>query len=167
MIVVGIDGSTKSSGLSIMVDGNLEFYTLIEHKEKDAMQRIRLMLRSICEILDKYDIDTICMEKAFSKQNVDTTMKLANIAGGIMLYCELHNIKFEHPMPSEWRKVVGIPMNEGKRKIKREVLKDMAIQAVENEYNIEVNDDVAESILLARSKFDLPKLEISEEDLWI
>lgn len=167
MVVVGIDGSTKSSGLSIMVDGNLEFYTLIEHKEKDAMQRIRLMLNDIYNVLDKYDADIVCMEKAFNKQNIDTLQKLSYLCGGIIGYCVLHNIAFENPTPSTWRSKVGIPINEGKRKIKREVLKELAIQAVENEYNIEVNDDVAESILLARSKFDLSKLEISEEDLWI
>ena len=41
-----------------------------------------------------------------------------------------------------------------------------AILAVKNEYGINVNDDVAESILIARSAFNLPKIEISEDDLW-
>ena len=70
-------------------------------------------------------------------------------------------------MPSEWRSKIGIKISDGKRKIKRETLKELAIQAVKNEYNIDVNDDVSESILLARSKFDLPKIEISEDDLWV
>lgn len=166
MTVAGIDASTTASGVSIMRDGKLVFYTLIKLKEKDTMKRIRLMLKDICKILDKYDIDAICMEKAFSKQNVDTTMKLANIAGGIMLYCALNDIEFEHPMPSSWRAKIGIKQGEGKHKVKRETLKEMAIKLVKQEYGIDVGDDIAESLLIARSKFDLPKLEISEDDLW-
>ena len=164
MIIAGIDGSTNASGISIMEDGELKFYTLIDlHKEKATLTRIRMMLSSICEILDQYDIDMIYMEKAFNKQNVDTTMKLANIAGGIMLYCAQHNIKFIHPEPSVWRKKIGIEQGRG---IKRDVLKAEAIAAVKNEYDIDVNDDVAEAVLIARSAFDLPKINITEDDLW-
>ena len=39
------------------------------------------------------------------------------------------------------------------------ILKKEAILAVENMYGVAVNDDVAESILIARSAFDLPKIE--------
>lgn len=164
MVVAGIDGSTNSTGLSIMENGELKLYTLIDlHKEKDAMRRIQKMLLKICEILDQYDIDAIYMEKSVLRSNVDTVQKLANLAGGIMLYCAKNNIKFNHPLPSEWRARIGIKQSN---KIKREILKEEAILAVKNEYGIDVNDDVAEAILIARSAFDLPKINISENDLW-
>jgi Holliday junction resolvasome RuvABC endonuclease subunit len=166
MTVAGIDGSTTASGVSIMIDGKLVFYTLIKLKEKDTMKRIGLMLKEICSILDKYDVDIICMEKAFSKQNVDTTIKLAMLAGGIFMYCTMNDIEFDNPLPSSWRAKIGIKQAEGKHKVKRETLKEMAIKLVKQEYGINVGDDVSESILVARSKFDLPKLEISEDDLW-
>ena len=162
MLIVGIDGSTNSTGLSVMKDGKLEFHTLIDlHKEKNAMKRIQQMLLKICAILDTYDIDYIYMEKSVLKSNVDTVQKLANLAGGIMLYCAQHDIAFAHPLPSEWRAKIGIKQSS---KIKREVLKEEAIKAVKKEYGINVNDDVAESILIARSAFDLPKIQISEDD---
>ena len=164
MVIAGIDGSTNMSGVSIMEDGNLKFYTLIDlHKEKDAMKRIRMMLLKICEVLEFHDVDAIYMEKAFNKSNTDTTMKLANLAGGVMLYCAQNNIEFNHPLPTEWRKKIGLQQGKG---IKRETLKAEAIAAVKQEYNIDVNDDVAESILLARSVFDLPQINITEDDLW-
>lgn len=162
MLVMGIDGSTKSTGVSIMKDGELIYYTLISIKDADAFVRIKKMLIEIYKILDKYEIDIICMEKAFTKTNIDTTMKLANLAGGVMAYCALHNIEFQHPVPSEWRKKIGIQMG----RVKRDALKEMAISAVKKEYGIDVNDDVSEAILLARSIFNLPKLEITEDDLW-
>lgn len=164
MLVAGIDASTNATGVSIMQDGKLEFYCLIDlHKEKDTMKRIRNMLMKICEVLDQYRIDVVYMEKAFNKSNTDTTMKLANVAGGVMLYCAQNNIEFVHPLPSEWRARIGI---EQSKKIKREVLKAEAIQAVKKEYGIDVGDDEAESILLARSAFNLPKINITEDDLW-
>ena len=50
MRIAGIDGSTKNTGVSIMQDGELEFYTLIDfHKEKDAMLRIQNMWIEICK----------------------------------------------------------------------------------------------------------------------
>ena len=164
MSVAGLDCSTNKSGISIMKYGELIFYTLIDlHKEKDVMKRIKNMLLQICEVLKQYDIDAVYMEKAFSKQNVDTTIKLANLSGGIILYCAQNDIEFNNPLPSEWRSQIGI---EQSNKIKRDVLKAEAIKAVKNEYGIDVNDDVAESCLLARSAFNLPKIDITEDDLW-
>ena len=164
MRVAGIDASTNATGLCVMENGNLLSYSLIDlHKEKDVMKRIPNMLMSICNFLDHYELDAVYMEKAFSKQNVDTTMKLANIAGGIMLYCAKKGITFNHPLPSVWRASIGI---EQSNKIKRDVLKAEAIKAVKSEYGVDANDDVCESILICRSAFDLPKLNITEDDLW-
>ena len=165
MIVAGIDGSTKSTGVAIMNDGNLEYYTLIDlsKETQDSMKRIRHMLLSISEILDRYDVDAVYMEKSFNKQNVDTTQKLSNIAGGVMMYCAQKDIEFVHPMPSEWRSKIGLGQGN---KVKRDVLKAEAIKAVKNEYGIDVNDDVAESVLICRSAFGLPKLNVTEDDVW-
>lgn len=163
MVVCGIDGSTNSTGISIMQDGELKFYTLIDlHKEKNAMKRIQQMLLNICEVLDQYDIDAIYMEKSVLKSNIDTVQKLSNLAGGIMLYCAQNNIEFNHPVPTEWRAKIGIVQS---KKVKREVLKAEAILAVKKEYGLDVNDDIAEAILLTRSAFNLPKIELSEDDL--
>ena len=164
MLVAGIDGSTNKTGVAIMDDGNLKFRTFIDlSANKDAMRRIPMMLLKICDILSKYELDAVYMEKSVLKNNIDTVQKLANLAGGIMLYCAQNEIEFNHPLPSEWRAKIGIKQSN---KIKRETLKEEAILAVKNEYGINVNDDVAESILIARSAFNLPKVEISEDDLW-
>lgn len=163
MVVAGIDGSTNKTGITIMSSGQIQFYTLIDlHKEKDVMKRIQSMLLEICKILDQYDIDEVYMEKSILKSNVDVVQKLANLAGGIMLYCAQNNIKFNHPLPAAWRAKIGIKQSN---KIKREVLKAEAIIAVKNEYGIDVGDDIAESALIARSAFDLPEIKLSEEDL--
>lgn len=167
MVVAGIDASTTATGISIMKDRELIYHTLIainSRKEKDAEKRIRTMLIKICEILDEYDIDAVYMEKAICKGgNVDVTIKLAYLSGGISLHCIQNNIEFINPLPSSWRKTVGIAQGRG---VKRDVQKAEAIKAVKDEYGLVVGDDVAEAILLARSAFDLPKLNVTEDDLW-
>ena len=166
MVVAGIDGSTKNTGVAIFDNEELVFYTLVsvaKEKEKDTTKRVQSMLLKICDILDQYQINELHMEKAFKAQNVKTTMMLANLAGGIMLYCAKHDIQFVHPEPTVWRSKIGMEQGRG---VKRETLKAEAIKAVKDTYNIDVNDDVAESILLARSAFDLPKINVTEDDIW-
>ena len=60
-------------------------------------------------------------------------------------------------MPSEWRKRIGLRQG---RNIPRDELKAEAIAAVKQEYGLDVTNDEAESILIARSGFDLPKIVI-------
>lgn len=163
MRVAGVDASTKCTGVAIISDGNLEYYTLIDlHKEKDVIKRMEMMMCKICEELDRYALDKIYIEKCiFKGGNVDVTQKLSYLSGAVMLYCAQRGIEFNNPFPSVWRKKIGI---EQSSKIKRDIVKAEAIIAVKKEYGIDVGDDVAESVLLARSAFDLPKIEILTED---
>jgi Holliday junction resolvasome RuvABC endonuclease subunit len=167
MIIAGIDASTTATGVCVMQDGEILYRTLIAinpSKEKDAEKRIKTMLMKMCTILDQYDIDAVYMEKAICKGgNVDTTIKLAYLSGGIYLYCAQNGIEFHNPLPTEWRKRIGISQGRG---VKRETQKAEAIFAVKREYGINVNDDVAEAILLSRSAFDLPNVNVSEDNLW-
>lgn len=166
MVVVGIDASTKATGISIMEDGKLLYYTLItidSKKEPDAYERIKKMFVRICEIISQYDIDAMYMEKAICKGgNVDVTIKLAYLSGGMSLYCLQNGVEFHNPTPPSWRKIVGIKNGRG---VLRDEQKAQAIRAVKDEYGIDVGDDIAEAVLIARSAFKLPKINIAEEDI--
>lgn len=160
MRIVGIDASTQRSGVALFEDSNYKTHTLIDlHKEKDIMSRIPHMINEICAKLDEYKPDKILMEETMLSTNIDTLKKLAYLAGGIMAYAYKNNIDFELLLPTEWRKTVGMSQS---KKIKRETLKEEAIQAVLQEYKINVTDDEAESILVARSGFDLPKIKLAK-----
>ena len=166
MIVAGIDASTTATGVSIMRDGELIYYTLIaidSKRERDAYKRVKEMLIKICAILDQYEIDKVYMEKAICKGgNVDITIKLAYLSGGMSLYCIQKDIEFHNPLPATWRAAVGIKNGRG---VLRDEQKKQAICAVKNEYEIDVGDDIAESICLARSAFKLPKFDFEEDEL--
>ena len=164
MNIVGIDASTNKTGVAFFQDGKYIEHTLIDlHSIKNPDKRIPKMMLAICEYLGKYKINKIIMEKSMLKSNIDTVQKLSNLAGAIMYYAVCNDIEFELVYPTEWRKRIGLQQSF---KIKRDILKEEAIQAVRQEYNLEVTDDEAEAILLARSGFDLPKIMITEDDIW-
>ena len=158
MKIIGIDASSNKSGIAVFDDAKYIEHTLIDlHKIKDPDQRIPKMMVEICKYIKGHMPDKIIMEKSMMKNNIDTVQKLSNIAGAVMLYAATKNIEFQHVYPSEWRRIVGMQQST---QIKREVLKEEAVQAVKQEYGMDVTDDEAESILIARSGFDLPKITV-------
>ena len=144
-----------------------------ENAEMPVWQRLRLTFRiakcssaiqeEICKYIDGVKPDKILMEETVLSSNTDTLKKLAYLAGGVMFYAHERGIEFELVLPSQWRKKIGLQQSN---KIKREVLKQESIQAVKQEYGLDVTDDEADACLLARSGFDLPKIVITEDDLW-
>lgn len=164
MIIAGIDASTNITGVAIFQDGKYVTHTLIDlHKIKDSSERIPKMMVAICEYLDEYKIDKIIMEESMFTSNISTVKMLSNIAGAVIHYAAKNEIKFEFALPTHWRKTIGLSQSN---KIKREVLKEEAIAAVKQEYKMDLTDDEAESLLIARSGFDLPRIVITKDDEW-
>ena len=164
MIVCGIDASTNKTGIAIFRNGEYETHTLIDlHKIKDSAERIQKMMLAICEYIDEHNVDKIIIEESMLVSNASTMKMLSNIAGAVMYYAASNSIEFEFVLPSHWRKKIGLSQSN---KIKREVLKAEAILAVKQEYGMDLTDDESESILIARSGFDLPKIVITEDDIW-
>ena len=162
MLIAGIDGSSNLTGIAIFRDGQYIEHTLVDcHKIKDTDERLRQMMRGICKYLDEFDVDKIIMEKSVLKTNIAVVQLLSILSGAIMYYAAQRNIEFENPVPTEWRKRIGL---EQSKNVKREVLKQEAILAVKREYGLSVSDDVAEAILIARSGFNLPKIEMHADD---
>lgn len=164
MVIAGIDASSNKTGIAIFSDGNYFEHTWIDlHKIKDSTERIPKMMMAICEYLDEFMIDKIIMEESMLVSNAATMKMLSNIAGAVMYYAASHGIEFEFALPSHWRKKIGLSQSS---KIKRDVLKAEAIMAVKQEYGLHVTDDSAEAILIARSGFNLPKIVVTEDDVW-
>lgn len=165
MKIIGIDASSNKTGIAVFEDNKYIAHTLIDlHKIKDADVRIPKMMVEICKHIKMHMPDKIIMEKSILKSNIATVQMLSNLAGAVMLYAATKGIKLEFVYPSEWRRKIGLSQST---KIKREVLKEEAIRAVKQEYSIDVTDDEAEAILIARSGFDLPQLIVDIDDLLI
>jgi Holliday junction resolvasome RuvABC endonuclease subunit len=162
MIICGIDASTNKTGIAVFQNGNYVEHTLIDlHKIKDSSERIPKMMMAICNYLDTHKADKIIMEESLMTNNILTVKMLSNIAGAVMYYAYSHDIEFQFDLPSAWRKRIGLTQG---RSVKREVLKSEAIAAVKQEYGKDLTDDECESILIARSGFDLPKIVLVDDE---
>lgn len=163
MKIIGIDASTNKTGIAVFCDGTYVEHTLIDlHKIRDSGERIPKMMLAICDYLDKYDVDKIIIEESLMTNNISTVKMLSNIAGAVMYYAASRNIEFQLDLPSVWRKRIGLTQG---RTVKRDVLKAEAIAAVKQEYGLDLSDDECESILIARSGFDLPKIVLADDEI--
>lgn len=162
MLICGIDASTNKTGIAVFQDSKYIEHTLIDlHKIKDASERIPKMMLAICDYLDSHKVDKIIMEESVMTTNISTVKMLSSIAGAVMYYAASRGIEFKLTLPTHWRKKIGLSQSN---KIKREVLKAEAIAAVQQEYGMDLTDDECESILIARSEFDLPKIILVDDD---
>ena len=165
MKIAGIDASSNKTGIAIFENGQYIEHTLIDlHKIKNSDKRIPKMMVEICKYIKTHMPDKIIMEKSILKSNISTVQMLSNLAGAVMLYAATKGIELEFVYPSEWRRKIGLSQST---KIKREILKEEAIRAVKQEYDINVTDDEAEAILIGRSGCDLPQLVVDIDDMLI
>jgi len=152
MKIVGIDASTKVTSFAVMEDGKLKDYCSIDFsKEKDVDVRIDGMLQEADKILKKWDVHVVFIESPWMGNNMQTAMKLAFVIGGIRHICLETGAGFNLIMPSEWRRVIGLPT--GKKK--REELKREAIAYVLDVYGIDVKEDEAEAICICEAANEL------------
>ena len=166
MKILALDLSTKSSGWAIFQDGILIDYGCISSTSTDLMKRINIMLDGIKEILQKHnDIEKIYAEEVRPEngmQNIKTHRALMWLLGVIAL--EIYNfnkkIELELVYPSSWRAAIGIKTGRG---IKRTSLKEKDMQFVKENYNLDVNDDIADAICIGYANCHDIETEINWE----
>lgn len=144
MRIVSIDGSTKSTGISLFVDGEYVSSTLLSFEKYNMEMRFHIMGKSILTELDKMNPDKIYMEEAAVLRNAQTQRFLVRLQGIVYAWTIRHDVPCEFVRPSAWRSKVGI--KTGRRK--RIELKEDAINMVKDQFGVTCNDDVAESILI-------------------
>lgn len=166
MKILALDLSTKSSGWAIFQDGILIDYGCVSSTSTDLMKRINIMLDGIKEILQKHnDIEKIYAEEVRPEngmQNIKTHRALMWLQGVIAL--EIYNfnkkIELELIYPSSWRAAIGIKTGRG---IKRTSLKEKDMQFVKENYNLDVNDDIADAICIGYANCHDVETEINWE----
>ena len=148
-----IDASTKSTGISVFKNGKYFSSTLIQCSDKIMDERFKKMSDSILLFLEDNQPNVIYMEEAVVIRNAQTQRFLVRLQGVVYAWSILNNAECNFIRPSEWRSLAGLKI--GKKK--RDELKKEAINLVKEKMNIDVNDDVAESILIgtaALNKFE-------------
>lgn len=162
MIYIGIDCSTTASGIGIFEDKKLIHYECIKPKSKDWEERIGLLSIRFNELLLEYkDIELAYVEDVPLKNGKHTLKKLSCVRGAIKAVLSLHNIPLIPRQVNEWRQDAGF--YDGTTKgLTREEMKKKAILEVKRLFDIDVNDDISEGILVAyRSRYPVDKKEKS------
>lgn len=124
-------------------------------KEKSNQRttlRVEYTIKELLKILNYYkktgEIIKIGFEDTYGTVDVSSTKSLARIQGSILGFCLENKIELKFINPSSWRKIVGIPLKENDKWLKRETLKALAVKMVKDLYQIEVIDDIADAILI-------------------
>lgn len=148
MNIIALDMSTKSTGYAIYKHNKLIQYNYITATSNDLFNRIKVMLNAINKLLEQHsDLEYVIMQQVRQEGfiNVKTYKALMYLQGCIQMI--IHE-KFKHLQtdflyPSSWRKVCKIKQGRG---VQRKQQKQLDIQWVKDNFNIEVNDDVADAI---------------------
>ena len=143
--IIGIDGASKKTGISVIHNGKLRYVLLDYHKISDSNQRITEMTKGITEFIAQYSPAIVWMEDTWTSRNPKVSQMLTTILGGVRYWCSVNNCEFNTILPASWRKYLG--MNE--HGAKREELKQKSIEYVNEKFGVEVSDDIADAICIS------------------
>lgn len=173
MIIMGIDGSTSSSGWAIFESDGCKRIASgrIKPKGENWREKIEKEWIVFSQIIEKYKPEKIYMEDVPMKDGKPTIMKLGAVQGMALCLAVQYNAEIFFLLPSEWRSSLGL--YDGTREgTHREILKKKAVETANKLFNLELlwvkeksklnEDDEAEAILIAYSqikprKFGKPK----------
>ena len=167
-MILSLDLSTKSTGYALWENNKLIDYGLITASSTDLIKRIKKITEELSNILKaklaNYSIEKVIVEEVRPEnglQNIQTHRALMWLQGSIaiMIHDE-YNLSLEYIYPNEWRSKCGIKTGAG---VKREALKKKDIDFVKNNFNIDVNDDIADAIGIGYAYTQKPAAEINWE----
>lgn len=148
MNLLALDMSTKSTGYAIYKHNKLIQYNYITATSNDLFNRIKVMMNAINKILQQnLDLEYVVMEEVRQQGfiNVKTYKALMYLQGCVqmMIHQKFKHLQTDFLYPSSWRKICQIKQGRG---IQRKQQKQLDIQWVKDNFNIVVNDDVADAI---------------------
>lgn len=173
MIVMGIDGSTTSSGWAIFDSEDCSRLDSgrIQFNDKDWRERIFKEWKIFNKIVQKYHPKKIYIEDVPMKDGKATILKLGSVQGMALCLASQYEIEIQFLLPSDWRSCLGL--YDGTRQgTHREVLKKKAVETANKLFGLNLlwvkekskknEDDEAEALLIAYSqikpkKFGRPK----------
>lgn len=146
MRVLALDQASIITGYAVFSDGDLVgFGKLTADKSTNPSDRFEEMCRQIHLLFLKSKADIIIFEDVSLRTSIKTLITLSRLQGVIMDIAYRYNKDFKIYAPTQWRKVLNF--NQGKS-VRREALKEQAIDYVSKCYGITASDDVAEAICI-------------------
>lgn len=148
MITMAIDASSKSTGVAIFDGQKLVHYECIAAADSDAFARIKKMVARIKNLYEEWKVTNVIMEDVIPedvRHNQNVFKILHYLQALTVLTLHGYNQKVEFYVSSEWRKKCGIKTGRG---ITRDMVKAADIKFVKDNYNLDVNDDIADAICI-------------------
>lgn len=145
--IVAIDNASNNAGISVFDDGKLVFYKLY-HFDGETIDRLCDNRTLLEDIAINWTPDLVVLEDIQYQNNIMTFKTLAMLLGNSLVCMRLHNVRTETVLSKVWRSHFII---NGKTRLQE---KKQAIDKVQEMYNLTVNDDVAEAILLGKYAVD-------------
>ena len=143
--VIAFDQATESFGLSVFDKGELKFFNLYNFfgNFNTRLHQIKKFVEDI--VIKEWKPDFIVMEDIQYQWGAVLTFKiLAMLLGVLEELCTEYGIPYEVVSPNVWRKFAGTC---GKTRLQE---KQLSVAIVKEKYNVKVNNDVAEAILIGR-----------------
>lgn len=146
MRVIAFDQASINTGWSLFDEnGYVDSGIITKNKNIPINQRVPQMAQAICEKIKESNVDLVVIEGIQNQGSIKTTLDLARLQGGIMMWCEVKHIPLHILAPSEWRSVLKFKLGS---KVKREELKTQAENYVSEHYELSINTDEAEAICI-------------------
>jgi Holliday junction resolvasome RuvABC endonuclease subunit len=156
MKIISLDQASLISGWCIFEDGvYIDSGIITKNKKIPIIQRVPQMAQAICEKIETSNADVVVIEGIQNQGSIKTTLDLARLQGGIMMWCEINHKPLYILSPSEWRSALKFKLGA---KTKRDELKVQAENYVSEHYNLDINTDESEAICInvaAQKIFDL------------
>ena len=145
MKILSLDTSTTSTGYAVYIDGKYQLSSCIDLKKykKDKLSQMILLL---FDLIEKTKPDIIVAEEMVVPRNPQTARLLTLLLGAIYGKCLQLNIEWRAIRPTQWRKWARD--EDEKLPKKREELKEWSKNKVMSLFNMKVNDDVSDAILI-------------------
>lgn len=143
--LISLDTSTKSTGVAIYYDGKLGATLLLTSDIKDADERMKDMVLQIYDLFDDYKPDIVVIETPSVTRNPNVQRELTKLWGAVYGECIKSKIHWCSYRPTEWRKWFKDDKPMPRKRIE---LKAWAIQKVKELFDIDVNDDIADAVLI-------------------
>lgn len=144
MKILALDQSVSKTGFGYFDNGKLKDYGIIRNNVKsDRLGFMASQIKRLVEYLP--EIDLLVIEDVQTQSNVATMKLLAELKGMLEYMAKIDlDIAVAVLEPSKWRKSLGFKQG----RVKRDDLKEQALDYVQSKYRIDVAEDIAEAICI-------------------
>lgn len=143
MIKLGLDMSSSNTGFCIRKDEQIIEYGDIKFKHKDFKVRCIEIVNKIRQLCKDSGVEFVMFEDIQTGGFSHASYVLSFMQGSLVYMLEQDKLAYCPVSISTWRRNVGIKSK------KRAEQKQEAIDLVKSKYGVDVNEDIAEAILLS------------------